>query len=354
MLCRFGRSTILFLALSMSAATVVGKSTEPLKVKEDAPSTYTVVKGDTLWDISALYLDSPWLWPRLWQINPDIENPHLIYPGDRITLSWRNGQPMLSLKPMVKLSPKVKVLEKRAVPTVKEGVVLPFLESDQLFVKSEVDASARVLGASQGTQYLQAKIYITGQQTHTHWAIYRVSTEFVRGEKSVVALKKLADAELESSRDAMSALTITAQTQEIRVDDIAIPQAELASFSLSTTFYPTPSPEGEFATILGSLEGGNFAAKNHVIVIDRGANDRLVQGSMFELYQPGKEVAAYHSSSKEIQQAAEQNLQLPDIKVGSLMVIRPYADFSLALITDSQQPITKKTKALAPTPSSVQ
>ncbi len=79
---------------------------KPLTVKDDAPQTYVVVKGDTLWDISAMYLDSPWLWPRLWQVNPDIDNPHLIYPGDKLSLVWINGQPVLSLKPVKKLSRK--------------------------------------------------------------------------------------------------------------------------------------------------------------------------------------------------------------------------------------------------------
>ncbi len=102
------------LPLLFSVSVAAQESPAPLNIKPDAPQTYVVVKGDTLWDISALYLDSPWLWPRLWQINPDIDNPHLIYPGDKLSLVWKNGQPMLSLKPVVTLSPKARITEKKS------------------------------------------------------------------------------------------------------------------------------------------------------------------------------------------------------------------------------------------------
>lgn len=120
---RFSALGLAALCLSINALA----SPAPLSIKDSAPRTYTVVKGDTLWGISALYLDSPWLWPRLWQANPEISNPHLIYPGDQLTLIWRDGQPTLSLKPMIKLSPQARVLKKPPLTTVEEALLLPYL-----------------------------------------------------------------------------------------------------------------------------------------------------------------------------------------------------------------------------------
>lgn len=229
-----------FLPLSLVVNALAAEDMA-LTVKANAPQTYTVVKGDTLWDISALYLDNPWLWPRLWQINPEIDNPHLIYPGDKLTLVWRNGQPVLSLKPMVKLSPKVRVLEKKAVPTVQEGLVLPYLYTDRLLDKQTLQESQRVLGASDGKQYL--------------------------------------------------------------------------------------------------------TAQNQVVVIDKGLADQLRQGTMFDLIQAGSKVSGKKGQH---QQNLDETLQLPSSLVGSLMVIRPYEHFSLALITDSLVPIGKSVIAVSP------
>ncbi|ASF98705.1 LysM peptidoglycan-binding domain-containing protein [Vibrio anguillarum] len=340
-----------FLPLSL-VVNALAADDMALTVKANAPQTYTVVKGDTLWDISALYLDNPWLWPRLWQINPEIDNPHLIYPGDKLTLVWRNGQPVLSLKPMVKLSPKVRVLEKKAVPTVQEGLVLPYLHTDRLLDKQTLQESQRVLGASDGKQYLttQDTLYISGQQTHPKWGIYREIAEFSRHDaaaknKTMVALRLIATGELVSADEAFSGLTITAQQQEIRVNDIALPEVGVETLTLSTTFFPSPSRLQAETHILGSLEGSEYSAQNQVVVIDKGLADQLRQGTMFDLIQAGSKVSGKKGQH---QQNLDETLQLPSSLVGSLMVIRPYEHFSLALITDSRVPIGKSVIAVSP------
>ncbi|MES9886349.1 MAG: LysM peptidoglycan-binding domain-containing protein, partial [Candidatus Sedimenticola sp. 6PFRAG1] len=97
-------SLILGLLLSMGALAA-----DPVAVNPAHPDRHVVVPGDTLWDISAKFLRDPWQWPNVWYVNPQIENPHLIYPGDIITLIYVNGQPVLSLQrgSVVKLSPRV-------------------------------------------------------------------------------------------------------------------------------------------------------------------------------------------------------------------------------------------------------
>lgn len=79
----------------LATALAGGAMAQQLTLKSGYPETYVVQKGDTLWDISGQYLAEPWLWPRLWNINPQIANPHWIYPGDVLHLSWVNGEPRL-------------------------------------------------------------------------------------------------------------------------------------------------------------------------------------------------------------------------------------------------------------------
>ncbi|EHD2270665.1 LysM peptidoglycan-binding domain-containing protein [Vibrio cholerae] len=322
----------------------------PLALKPNAPTTYTVVKGDTLWDISALYLDSPWLWPRLWQVNPDIDNPHLIYPGDKLTLFWRDGQPVLSLKPMRKLSPQVRVLEKQAVPTVQEGLVLPYLQSDRLVAKTALQGSVRVIGSSEDRQYLtkQDQLYISGVHSEKKWGIYREVAQYQRDDEVMVALRLVAVGELAMTGSNFSGLSLQEQNQEILANDIALPEIDLEERQLSTTFYPQPAPAGSEARILGSLEGSQYAGQNQVVVIDQGRSDGVAQGSMFELYQAAVQVKAKQDSSTFLSERSNTDVQLPSVKVGALMVIRPYERFSLALITNSSAPISAEVHALSP------
>ena len=85
---------------------------DEIALRPDHPDRYVVVKGDTLWDISARFLETPWRWPEVWSFNPQIKNPHLIYPGDVVSLVYdEQGRPMLKVargQPTVKMSPKVR------------------------------------------------------------------------------------------------------------------------------------------------------------------------------------------------------------------------------------------------------
>ncbi|EMC4026840.1 LysM peptidoglycan-binding domain-containing protein [Vibrio cholerae] len=342
--------TYALLPFTLLSGQVTADEQTPLALKPNAPTTYTVVKGDTLWDISALYLDSPWLWPRLWQVNPEIDNPHLIYPGDKLTLFWRDGQPVLSLKPMRKLSPQVRVLEKQAVPTVQEGLVLPYLQSDRLMAKTALQGSVRVIGSSEGRQYLtkQDQLYISGVHSEKKWGIYREVAQYQRDDEVMVALRLVAVGELAMTGGNFSGLSLLEQNQEILANDIALPEVDLEERQLSTTFYPQPAPAGSEARILGSLEGSQYAGQNQVVVIDQGRSDGVAQGSMFELYQAAVQVKAKQDSSTFLSERSNTDVQLPSVKVGALMVIRPYERFSLALITNSSAPISAEVQALSP------
>ncbi|MDZ7810433.1 MAG: LysM domain-containing protein [Arhodomonas sp.] len=105
-------------ALVVSAAAAAQDSS----LRDGHPTRYTVQPGDTLWDIASRFLTKPWYWPEIWHENPEIDNPHLIYPGDVIRLAIVDGEPRLTAERgggTVKLSPKVRVEElDDAIPTI--------------------------------------------------------------------------------------------------------------------------------------------------------------------------------------------------------------------------------------------
>ncbi|MCK6265648.1 LysM peptidoglycan-binding domain-containing protein [Vibrio sp. ZSDE26] len=339
-----------FSVLLLFSLSLFAKTSQPLSVKEGAPKTYTVVKGDTLWDISALYLDSPWLWPKLWKNNDYIDNPDLIYPGDKLTLYWLNGEPVLTLKPMVKLSPKVRLLDKQAVPTVKESLVIPYLTSDRLVDLETLSSSSKVLGASSGKKFLTAEdsLFISGVNQQENWGIYRVANQYKRDDKTMVALKRIASAKQHQVDSEITKLTLTNQRQEIWPNDIALPDIAVNDTQLTTTFYPSSSPRKSMATILGALNGSEYSVKNQVVIIDRGSEDKVQQGSMFKLYQSGAAVYEHKGEYSYKKQTQSSPLQLPNTEIGSLMVIRPYSYFSLALITSSEAPISNHSLLVSP------
>ncbi|MGR5212979.1 LysM peptidoglycan-binding domain-containing protein [Vibrio rotiferianus] len=340
------------LPLLFSFGAVASTDSQPLSVKDDAPQTYVVVKGDTLWDISAMYLDSPWLWPRLWQVNPEIDNPHLIYPGDKLSLVWINGQPVLSLKPVKKLSPKARITEKKAVPTIAEGLVLPYLNSDRLVLDKDLESAAKVMGSSKGSKYLTGEdvLYISGEHTEQHWAIYRPVDAYDREDisQSITALKVVAMGSLVSSQTDFSGIKIATQLQEIERNDIALPLEQDDNSTLSVTFFPQPAPAGVSAKILGNIEGVRYSSTNQVVVLGLGTQDNLRQGSMLNLMEDAH--ALYQNSDGYTKDGSlfDSEVALPQSKVGELLVIRPYEYFSLALITNSTKPINSEVSVVSP------
>ena len=118
---------------------------DELSLRPDVPLSYVVKKGDTLWDISDLYLKEPWRWPELWDNNPQVDNPHLIYPGDELALRWDNGVPRLGLvrRSDVKLTPELRSEPlDTAIPPIPRGQIDPFLRENKVLVPSQLDTLA--------------------------------------------------------------------------------------------------------------------------------------------------------------------------------------------------------------------
>lgn len=345
--------TSLFSAISFSSFSF--SNNDKLMLKKDYPTNYTVKLGDTLWDISALFLDDPWLWPKLWKINPEINNPHLIYPEDKLSLSWHDGEPTLSIKPYKKLSPQIKTVAKKPVPTLNPSLVIPYLQSDKLIDEVNFQHAYRVLGTSDGRKLLSAneRIYVDAELSHEQWGIYRVVDKFTRDDSMQIsyALRSVAVAELAEVSNQISGLKVVKQQQEIAINDIVLPiENREMNVELTTTFYPSPGPEHIQLSILGSIDGGEYLAVNHVAVVDKGFKDGLLQGSMFYLKEvghviKGKKGSYYYDLNGD---NGEKEIQLPQVTTGELIIIRPYEAFSLALITKSELPIHQGTMAISP------
>ena len=130
------------------------------RLAENAPDTYVVERGDTLWDISALFLDEPWRWPELWRVNPDIRDPNLIYPGDKLYLRWEDGKPGVYLSAgtpysgssdVVKLSPKVRTAPiTTAIDALPREAIDPFIARHRFVTDFDLEEMPRIVGGYNG------------------------------------------------------------------------------------------------------------------------------------------------------------------------------------------------------------
>ncbi len=111
------------------------------QINPNAPLTYTVKRGDTLWGIASMYLRDPWDWPEVWYINPNIRNPHLIYPGDKLALAYdSNGRPQVRLveASALRLEPRLRSTPiAAAIPTIPYSAIASFLSRPTVLTKDE-------------------------------------------------------------------------------------------------------------------------------------------------------------------------------------------------------------------------
>lgn len=276
----------------------------------------------------------------------------LLSSDDKLMLK-KDSPTVHTLKPLKKLSPKIHIIVKDPVPAVPASLVTHYLQSDRLIDEESYLHAYRVLGTSDGRQFLSSneRVYVDAKLIDKQWGIYRSVKVFSRHghKKNAHALRLIAVAELAESNDKISGLRVTKQQQEIVMNDVVLPIFNDDVNKLKTTFYPQPGPVDINISILGSIHGGDYLAVNQVTIIDRGSDDGLQQGSRYLLKEEGREVnghrGEYYYDSNNIE---KEGFQLPKIEVGELIVIRPYKQFSLALITRGERPINKNTLVISP------
>jgi hypothetical protein len=149
---RYGLALGALLAAALLLTLLAPAPARAQSVRDDAPQAYVVKKGDTLWGIADMFLAEPWLWPEVWDVNPQIDNPHLIYPGDTIYLSYVDGRPRLSLRRGrdVKLSPQMRVSPlDLAIPVIPLDQIGAFLLRHRILSADDLAESGYVIAGAQ-------------------------------------------------------------------------------------------------------------------------------------------------------------------------------------------------------------
>ena len=361
------RKTIVLLAGMLVTLTVYAAGAQ---LRANHPDSYTVRRGDTLWDISARFLSKPWLWPEIWQANPQVRNPHLIYPGDVLNLSFING-PTLRLEPGVHR-------ESDAVPAIPLSQLKMFLKDMRVMDSNAVSSAPYVVGLEENRLRgaVGQNLYVRGLQGEPgqRWAIVRPSHVFRgfdqdepvdadlvahdldsnaamvnspwredarndghygRGDDLGVEVTVIGTAETLRTGDP-STLLLLDSTREIRSGDRIMPVDDKP---YDAFYYPhAPKSLPADAKVIGLADALNAAGSRQVVLLSVGARDGVDNGTTFSISQPGETI---HDdvASNSWNRGVGETVKLPDEYVGHVMVFRTFDRVSYGLVMDSLRPV---------------
>lgn len=353
-------------ALALLANTLPALAAEAT-VRADAPQRYTVVEGDTLWDITARFLAEPWLWPEVWEMNPGIENPDQIQPGDQIELTYVEGAPVLRLAttdepdlPTVKLSPQIRREPLLSpVPVIPLELIEAYLSEDGIISEAAFAAAPYILQEASGRTLASTgdEILARGQ-----WQPDLVQYDIIRsgarlqdsaggaalGLEAIVVGK----ASIARANDEQAILRVDRANQEIRVGDRLVPHVDP---NFEALYRPVPPGFALTGEIIGIPGGKAVAGRNDSLILNLGRDAGLVSGHLLtvrgadrviddQLGEPGawvkvKQVLGFDDGHKAV---------YPGSSVASVLIYRVFDETSLGLVLSSNQPLQIRDQVVAP------
>ncbi len=361
--------SLLVLATSFLVTALAGAQ----DLKADAPDRYTVQRGDTLWSISGRYLEKPWNWPQLWDMNREqVRNPHRIFPGDILVLDRATGRLHVDT---VKLSPSVRREDlAQAVPTILPSAINAFLSRPMVVSETELDSAPRIMATEESRVAVGAGsvAFVKGltKDQGLNWHIYRRGDKLVDPDSGAtlgyMALY-LGEARVRQFGD-ISRVEIVKSTQEIYTDDrlIAVGR-EMPQFA-----YVPRSPNGKIQGRVVALHDNLWETGRYFIVaLSKGAKDGVEVGHVMALYR-SQNTARYSlrtspmfgreglSGNDNPRTYYEEKLtprdgplypkttpvtdadlaNLPDNRYGLVMVFRTFDRASFALVMESSRPVS--------------
>ncbi len=321
----------LLLAGSLIAADVV--------LNPQHPDRYTVVKGDTLWDISARFLRDPWLWPEVWQVNPQVANPHLIYPGDVLSLVYQDGKPRIQATPSgdYRLSPRVRVESlENAIPTIPLDAIEQFLLRAIVVEEGELDDAPYVVQAADEHVITGAgdRVYVRGIEGRdvTLFDVYEPGGPYIdpdTGEVLGYEALYAGTGPVQAFGDPAT-VHLVSTAREVRTGDRLRPADRAV---VDTHFQPHAAPSGTEGHIISVLNGISQIGQFNVVALDLGERDGMEVGHVMRVFQQGKVIRDRVSDKR------GEKVKLPDEEAGIVMVFKTFEKVSYGLIMSATRAI---------------
>ncbi len=344
------RMTTLMVVIALSLglpAMASAKNNPPPALRADAPDTYIVKKGDTLWDISGKYLKKPWRWKEIWAVNPQVKNPHRIYPGDRLILCSIKGRTVVGVDEGdgcvgvarrmnaadVKLSPKIHIEPLgSAVPAIPLETIKAWLVDGTVVSGDTLKNSAYVLAISERRVIAGAGeiVYVRGGRlvVGDRYAVYRAGASFIDPETREVLgseARLVARGIVTAIDNDVSTVELTETVQqEVRTGDKVMPEEVVENPGI---FYPSNGNNVTNAQLIRVMDSLDTASANATIAINRGEREGVNVGQVFEIYRRGALV---------LDKRDGKQVRLPAERAGIAMVFRSFKKMSYAYILEAK------------------
>ncbi|MFT7221180.1 MAG: nucleoid-associated protein YgaU [Candidatus Azotimanducaceae bacterium] len=345
---------LITLCLLHSAGSFAEQSSDSL-LREGHPDQYEVNEGDTLWSIASMFLTDPWYWPEIWHVNPSINNPHLIYPGDQIILKYIGDDPQLSLirgpgertykmKPsqrvrkgdrFEKLEPSVRISPlSSAIPAIPLDAVANLMSTGRIVEADTLALAPRILaGKSERLVFGPGDVFYgrgVWDEDTSVYGIFREGNVYKDPETGEILGFEAIEVGLARATDRdgdIVTFELTSVKEDVRLGDRLMPTEERR---VESTFYPVPPTQQVEGVIMTVLGGVTQVGRNDVVVINRGLNAGIDIGTVLAIAKKGAVVKDRHYRDK---------VQLPTERAGVLMVFRVFEKMAYGLVLQTTEPL---------------
>lgn len=324
----------------------IGQAGEAPVLNPRHPDTYVVQPGDTLWDIASMFLRDPWYWPEIWQINSQVANPHLIFPGDILSLAYLDdGSPVVQLTrgggleagPTERLSPRIRseAIE-QAIPAIPYETLRAFLSRPSILDPSELDELPYLFAHPDGLMSSAGRnVYVRGTDADrgaVFSLVHQGDTLIDPDDGHVLGYQGLyvGEGRVERSGDPATVF-LTETSREAQIGDFLVVEEQ----PMPINFFPSAPSDAVEGRIVSVLDGVSIIGQFQVIVLNRGTRDGIQPGHVLSVYQTGKVIP----DTTRIDGFNREEVRLPDEMAGTTMVFRVFDRMSYALVMEATREI---------------
>jgi len=314
-------------------------------LRPDAPMNYTVKRGDTLWDISAVFLKDPWFWPEIWQINPQVENPHLIYPGDVLSLAVGAGgdaHVFISQYSGARLQPRLRSEDLEGpIDTLAFSAIAAFLSKPSVVTEEQVLAAPHIVAFRDGhmiggegheayVRNLNAPLNQRFSVMHVAQPIYDFETNELVGYQAAYVATAVVNRPGEIARTILT----EGSREALRGDRLMSQEGEE-----SLSFKPHASTTNIDGQIIAIADEASQVGNYQVVVLNRGQRHGLTPGVVLAVDQRGEVMHDVWGKRPFGKDALGPTVQLPFERAGTLIVFKVFNRVSYGLVIGARAPM---------------